>query len=427
MAASRKLTVYEGDIEPTLNSMSIKDLLAEPMEKSGQWMPAVSRRLVAASNYPIAVGITNQEKADRLEAAGWLGLSEDANIKAARNMAWPNQDHLKRLGIGYGSAAPKIVIVGEKATNKHEPPLASRTGTWVFAALRRLGYDELSCFVVNAYDPNGKRRTDKLRALEDIFKDCKPIYLAIGKKASLALKFCGIPHSHVKSSRAHWNFTKNGDVDSYAKLMHAAGLPTGRWYGLGIATANCPELPFLPAPYDLRTVAYKRGQKRQAQSSAAKIYVEVSKANAARLLFVTGQVKTIKEAAEKIKISAGRLGKLAQQENWTGEREAHMREKTRLAKEASAKAEAKASANCRTLAWAATELALSSVVRELQSGHYKARAKDAKALAEVSVMLSEKVMDPKQSIPELENKTIIQLVNDVQTKIAKGLGGGIGL
>ena len=71
MAASRNLTVYEGDIEPTLNSMSIKDLLAEPMEKSGQWMPAVSRRLVAASNYPIAVGITNQEKADRPET--WHG------------------------------------------------------------------------------------------------------------------------------------------------------------------------------------------------------------------------------------------------------------------------------------------------------------------------------------------------------------------
>ena len=425
MAASRKLTIYEGNIEPTLNSMSINDLLAEPLEKSGQWMPSVSRRLTAASNYPIAVGIKSKEKADRLEAAGWLVLSEDANIKAARNMAWPNQDHLKNLGIGYGCPAPKLVIVGEKASNKHEPPLASRTGTWVFAALRRLGYDELSCFVVNAYNPNGKRRGDKLKALEDIFKDCKPIYLAIGKKAENALRFCGIPHIYIKSSRAHWNFTKGSDVNSYAKLMHEKGLPTGRWYSLGIATSTCPELPFLPAPYDLRTVAYKRGEKRTGTGDGDKIHVEVSKANAARLLFVTGQVKTIKEAAEKIKVHPNRLGKLAQRENWRGEREAHMRNKTRLAKEASAKAEAKASANCRKLAWAATELCLASVVDQLKAGMYDAKARDVKALAEVALMMSEKVIDPKSSMPELQNKTIAEIVNDVQDKIAKGLGGGI--
>ena len=100
-------------------------------------------------------------------------------------------------------------------------------------------------------------------------------------------------------------------------------------------------------------------------------------------------------------------------------------DKTRRAKEQVAEAEAKAAANARALAWAATERALGSVVQRLKSGEYQPTAHEAKALADCAMSLSERVKSPDAKRADLQGKTLRDLISEVQTKVNQGLGGGL--
>jgi len=381
------------------------------------------RRVVAAGARPIAQGITDNAQRVRLERAGWFIAGEGADLESAREACWPAARAIRRASIGAGSLAPSLVLVGERTARPDQVPFASRSGVWLFRALRDLGHDELGCYVGNAIAPSGKRQTSRLSTLRDALQRYEPTWVALGREAERALKAAGIDHLQVCHPAHHRRYHYKEDVVGYAKRMLESGLERGPGVE-GIVRVD--DLPELPAPYDLRSTAYAPGKSlgtgkpRKRKNERA---LGSKRGEEARRLYVTGATPSLIETARQIGVHPDRVRELARAEGWAAEREDHQRLITEEVKAAAIRAEAKAASNARRLAWAATERALGRVVQKLQSGELDPDTRDAKTLADCALALTDRVADPDEAREDLRGRSLRELVQQVAERFEHGLGG----
>lgn len=426
-AGKSTLTVRsdQPDGTPSPGVLSSRDVLAEPPRRSGQWMAGVVRRLVAASARPIAAGALPRAHAERLERAGWFVASGEADLEAARDACWPAARDLKRLGMGVGSLAPRLVFVGERETRPGQIPFASRSGTWLFLALREMGHDELSCYLTNALTSEGRRKTSRLRGLRDALAAYEPTWIALGRESERVLRAADIPHVHVMHPAAHRRYHYAEDVAGYVRRLREAGLEDGPGIPEG-SLVEVEELPELSAPYDVTSVAFVKGKSSRpsGKGSGGRTRVSVVKAQRARRAYVTGEAATLAEAARLVDVHPDGLREVARSEGWEAEREDHQRQLTEEAKAAAIRAEARAASNARRLAWAGTEMALAQLVRRLRAGELQVRPAEAKSIADCALSLTDRVSDPDESREELRGRSLRELVEDVRARFEQGLGGG---
>lgn len=366
--------------------LSITDLLAEPSVKSGQWIPSVIRRLIAASAQPIAVNVHGKHK-ERLESAGWFVANEDTPLLEAREACWPAYKKVRRLSVGYGCLAPKLILVGEKVTRAGQLPFASRSGTWLFRALRELGWDELQLYVLNIKNASGRSLKKRVIDLYDAFEAYEPWWITLGESTKKAFASTGIESVHIPHPDWHKRYRHHEDIAGYVKRMKDAGVPGGP---NGISAFGRDTLPDLPKPYEISTVAYIKGSGAHKDSTARSNSSKLSTVlrEKARALYITGEAKTFREAANQLGIDPEPIRSIARAENWSAEREEHHRELTEETKRKAIKAESDRIARCRSKAWESTELALNSIVDRLKSGELIPNERGAESLQRIAVSLA---------------------------------------
>jgi len=411
--------------EQTGELIRASDLLAEPPSRSPEWMPGIVRRMTASWARPIAQSVAGPY-AERLEAAGWFVAGADADLEAARLACWPVAAVERRLALGFGSLAPKLVIVGERAQAGTDLPFASRGGTWLFAGLcEALGWDELSIYATNSQSASGRRLDKQLAELHAAFAKYDPVWLALGKQAKQTLRQAGIEHVGCQHPAWHMRYKASEGVEGYVELLRAGGMTEGPGIPKG-STNHVDKLPEMPAPYEVRSVAYIKGKSTPAKGNRSRggvSQVDPVKREKARQDYVTGVATSLADAARRASVNIDSLYNIARDEGWREERDAYQRQVTEEVKEAAKKAEAKASGNARKLAWAATERALGSVVQRLKTGELTPTPRDAKALADCALTLTDRVVDPGEKQDDLGGKTIKELVAEVQRSAQEGLGG----
>src|SRR5690606_1816508 len=252
------LVVYPDPHEqPTLAGCSVTQLLAEPDLRDGQWVASVVRRLLAMSSGPVACALPQGPLRARLEAAGLLTITEDGSVGDAQAASWPALAELRRVAAGVGSPRPTLVLCGDRPSHADQIPFASRSGTWLFGALRTLGYDELSCYALNVSTLAGRRRTATVRALHRVLAKAAPdaLWLGLGAEPQEVLRAAGVTHLAAPNpwQARRWRFAAG--VEAYAAELRKAGAPLRPWQD-GLPTAPTDTLPDLPAPHALRSWAY---------------------------------------------------------------------------------------------------------------------------------------------------------------------------
>jgi hypothetical protein len=422
---TQPLTVFDdslwGDRVSNPRELQLGQLLWEPREGTPEWCPAVVRRLIAAYSAPVAVGVKGPGAA-RLEAAGWFSIGEDADADKARASCWPLAADVHKLSLGVGSLSPLLVLVGLQDKHAQAIPFLSKTGNWMFGALRRLGYDELTLHVLNLRDASGRRRLKKTKALYNLFKTVTdPTWIALDVGVSEDLSDLSIPHVRVQNPSWHRRYHASEGVEGYANRFKRSGVHAYESPFVPLPVRD--GLPELPAPYDVMSASYKRGATPKSATRRSTT-VPPHKAEQARRAFVTGEVDSVREAARRFRTHESKLYRVAREQDWEGERRAYQQQVTEKTKEAAGNAEAKSAANSRKLAWAATELALAHVTKALKDGTLKPKPLDAKILADTAMALSDRVVDPTTAQKELRGQTLVELVEQVNEKIAKNLGGG---
>jgi len=345
------------------------DLLCEPHPRSGQeWSASLYRRLLAASTGPVAVGIRTAAIRDRLETAGWFIAHEDGNLSEAREHCWPALPRVRRLGIGVGSPRPQIVLVGDRCTRHGQMPFASKSGTWLLLALRKLGYDELSVYLTNARTPRGARQTRQLEQLAEAFgtrDNGGPVWAALGNTADEVLKAAKIPHGKACHPQHHRQFKHHEDILGYAKRLRDAGLPEGPWIGGKLYTRHIDSIPLLGEPYSIRDLSNRGLPKPDVQAGVQQKTVDPVKRETARRAFITGEAPTITSAAKLAGLHVDQARVVARAEHWKAERDEHQRRVTEEVKTRAERQQAKDVADSLALAWKATKLGITDVVERL--------------------------------------------------------------
>ena len=415
-----------------VNALKVGDLLAEPPKRSGEWCPGVVRRLIAASTGPVAVGIRRADYRERLEAAGWFCAAENADLESARAASWPALNVARRLGIGAGNPRPSIVLVGESCNRAGQIPFASRAGTWLFASLRLLGYDELTFYVTNALSLRRRRRTKQLAKLHESFSSSEPYWIGLGKAAQEVLKASKIDHLKVPSPSWHKQFKHSEDTIGYAKRISDAGLPQGPWNPLGqhkpVPAPDVVSLPELPAPYDLRSIAYAKGRSTPSSRAGAGRQVDSAKREAARRMYITGEAPSLRAAAEAVGANVHALKQAAKKGDWVAERDEHQREATERAKAAHLAVTedyvGKAMADALKLSWGSLRVGLGDVAKRLRNGSLQPTPQQVESLSRVALSLraaSEGQHDPE--LDALVQEPLAQLARRTLEQLEKGLGG----
>lgn len=407
-------------------ALTSADLLAEPGKRSGEWGAGCVRRLVAMSCGPVAVGPLPHAHRARLEAAGVFVGVEGTDSEEARSASWQRLPALRRLNMGYGSPAPRLVLVGEQTNRANQWPFASKGGTWLLLALRHLGWDELTVYLANAKDHRGRRRTRRLEELHEVLGDVH--WVALGREAVDCLKAAKIPHGYACHPSHHLRFKHGEDVAGYAKHLRAGGVAL--WNPAadrGLATAPVEALPELPPPYDIRSLvqASARGAKTTRRTGTKTRTLAPAKRSKARTAYVSGDAPTLVEAARMAGAHIDRIRECAREEDWQGEREEHHRQLTSRKLEAALQAETRAIENSRKLAWAATERSLGSIVKRLSTGDLEPTPRDAEALSRIALSLSGSglaITDPEQE--QLAQIPLAELARRALEQIEVGLGGG---
>jgi len=382
------------------SALYVSDLMAEPDTRSGEWCPSIVRRLIASTCRPVAVGTFPAQTKGRLEAAGWLIVPEGAEVEEARMATWRHWSALQRQGIGYGCLRPKLVIVGDRKTRTNQYPFASRSGTWLWLALRRMGWDELGCFVLNAKSPDGRGRRERLRQTMDILQLGKPTILALGREAENELNKIGVEHFiPAQHPNHHKRWKHSEDVEGYVARLIGSGMIPGPWRAVSddpadadpIPTHKVESLPELASPYSIRSIAYKIGSSLPIgpRTSSKHSGTTAKKRQQARAMFVTGESPTLREAAEAVGAGVDQIYEESRAGNWKAEREDFMRRAAEEKKLAALKAEKKATEDSRRLAWAATRLGLSRVVKKWQDPHSKDPSGfEVRAISAIAMSLS---------------------------------------
>lgn len=353
----------------TWEACTLEDLLAEPAaeDATGPWLASVYQRLVVAGTGPVALGRTSQ----RLDGASWFHAAVGADLDAARAACWPALGAAQALAMGVGSLAPRLVLVGESAA-KGQLPFLSRGGLWLWKALRAHGWDELACYVTNAFAYEKARRPlgSELRRLHDAFEKYQPLWIALGQKASMVLGGAGIVHVQVDHPQNWSRYKHEAGPSGYAGHLLAQGVPRGPWYGQKLPVVlledgAAPEA-LLASRLGLPLSVAHAPQPRVRVSTSAKVAD-------ARRFYVTGadgkggRIETLKQACDAAGASYHFVMRVARRENWDAERAAQQAKTLEKAKEKASDVEAQKIATCRSLAWTATALGLGSVVRRLQS------------------------------------------------------------
>ncbi len=415
------------------HALHVGDLLAEPPTRSGEWSPGCVRRLVAASTGPVAVGVRRADYRARLEAAGWFCAAEDADLVQAREACWPGLARLRRLNLGFGNPRPALVLVGEKVNHAKQLPFASRSGTWLFLALRLLGHDELTLYLANACSLRGRRRTKQLAQLHRHFDASSPTWVALGATAHEVLTAAQVPHAHVCHPSHHKRFKHHEDVIGYAQRLRAAGVPDGPWTSVAgptLPVRDVPSLPELPAPYDLRSVAFVKGTSSagEGRKGTRDRGISPAKREGARQAYVTGNAPTLKDAAEMYGINPSRLREYARDHGWAAEREEQLRHTTEVVKAAAADTTAAYVAKSLTdslkLSWGGLRQGLASVARRLKDGSLEPTPQQVEALSRVALALraaSQGTVDP--TLEALVQEPLAELAQRCIDQLDKGLGG----
>lgn len=323
------LVLYDDHLELPPRSrevMSVCDLLAEPTLGSAEWGAACVRRVIAASTGPVAVAVPPGPIRERLEHAGWFVAARDAALGDAREACWRLLPELRRLGIGYGSCRPRLVIVGERTNRAAQLPFASRSGVWLFLALRRLGYDELEVYLANCMTLRGKRRTADLKRLRELLPDAR--WVAMGRTSSSVLAAARIQHAPLCHPSYHRRFKYAEDVAGYAARFVAAGVEPGRWTEGTLPVHPVESIPDLPRPYDVRDLQAPGRPPPDRVSGPEADACDPAKVQVARRAYVTGEAQTIQGAAKLANLDPSRAQAIAKGENWRAEREDFQRAAT---------------------------------------------------------------------------------------------------
>jgi hypothetical protein len=369
----------------------------------------------------------------RLDSAGVFVAPEDADLRAAREASWPAADRLARLGGGWGSQAPKLVVVGDRPKHPGQPAFFSRGGNFLLRALRILDHDELTIYLTNCRTRTGKRKDTRLRAQLDALARYEPVVVAAGREAEAALIRIGFQGFHqIPHPSARHILSAQGGAQGYAVKLTQLGVPKG---SLVRAFAEVPELARLPKPYDALSVASRQGPSATAAEDTVgrgvrnRIDVSDAKAQAARRLYVIGEASSVAEAARTVGVSESSCRQIARREGWQAERAEFAREATERAKQGALRAEARAWANSRRLAWAGTERALGDLVRRLRlppgdEDRLTPTPHQAESLARTALALSQaNLAEDNSDRDRLESLPLAELARQVAAT-AEALGGG---
>lgn len=365
---------------------ALEHLLAEPDPMTPQWIVALYARVLVASTGPVMPMTVqylseNPEEAteeishlermiERTRVCGWPGVVANAQEDNVRKETWPALDALRDLNIGAGSPAPALVFVGDKQAASHLPeyPFFSRSGVWLFRAIRELGIDEMTVYLTNARSAENKVRRTEMQCLYDILAPHEPTWVALGNKAGRVLRGAKIPHIETRHPQWHRRFKFDEGPEGFAKILQEDGVPGG-FGGFAIVKSNGEKVD-LPLATSLglpMSVAYKRGSTDEASKAGPKAMTgpAFEKYERARRAYVLGEVKTLGEAAELVGADYSHTCKVARDDGWEIEREKH-RDETRekVFREAS-RQEAQAIGDARKLAWTGAVDALDEVVRRM--------------------------------------------------------------
>jgi hypothetical protein len=366
------------------------------------------------------------------------GAGVEENITSLQEMTFsglrelraedPVWDVVSGLGPGVGLGnwrAPKLVIVGGEPTDSGEGvyPLYSRAGSWLFHALRTLGWDECDLFFCNSIGPDGKRHRKELRALHDAFAPHDPVWISLGAVAdrvtnSLRKSSGGLVCAHPSW---HLKIRSKESVRDYARMLLDAGLPTGDSFDIAVHPVSDEdldrEIPFnLGDAFDLPPAIWIKPEA-PTPSGSKRRHMTKAKSEVARLAYVTGEATTLKEASKIAKCDYNRLLVVAREEGWRGERERHQDMIRERALSISMEQETKEISKARTTAWSAAVKAVDIVNRRLESGKYVPNAMDAARLVSMAMDLSSASgVGGDHERERVRNRTIAQIGKDlVQT------------
>jgi hypothetical protein len=367
------------------DGLTIENLLAEPEKSNSNWISCIAARLAVASTGPLLSG-GDGPMAARLEAAGWFKVAYESDLNAAREAAWPTLNACRSAGIGSGSLAPKIVLVNERDPYD-KIPFLTKSGAWIFRALRLLGHDELSIYVANAFSTQKRSNSEGLRKLYDTFAQYDPIWVGCGLASCEVLRGADIKHIGVVHPHKHMKQSFDEGIDGYAKHLWDAKVPVGPYCSIvepnAHALPTCDDSPVLRERLCL-SVGNSISRPQASRVNAPFNELEIEKA---RLAFVTGEVKDVAEAAKLIGLSRPVLQRYAKDQNWVAERAKHLETIREKAKATSSDAEAKAISKARQLAWVGALKAIANFTRSMDNQEVRVKAQDMKAATETAVML----------------------------------------
>ena len=388
--------------------MSVADLLAEPKEQLASWGAALFRRLMVVSTGPLSVALPPSPYLERLETAGLLNISEDGDPTRARTACWPALPILRRLNAGCGSPRPSLVVVGDRTENGEQLPFASSGGEWLFRALRRLGYDELSIYVVNARTPAGRRRTKILRGLYETFEAHKPLWLGLTIGAYECLQAAKIPSIKASGPQRFSTRNRGHGPELYAEHLKASGLPEGPWKNKKLHVHSVVDLPELPMPYGIKTLAFFRafGQQKDVIKVPS---IGEKKLEEARRLYITGVITDMGKLAKEVGVNKSKLQAIAKAYDWKGEVREHQREVTEAMRQATIEREVRNVIRLRDKIWEASVSEVEGVIEAQKDPGYRFSANNAKALTQTALMLAESGLIERTDEDEMNGLTLHEL------------------
>lgn len=413
------------------DGVTLADLLPDHPPRSPPWMSAVGARLAVMSTGPVLrAGRDGGPLCRRLEMAGLLNVAEDADLNAARESAWPALHDAREARCGAGSLAPKLVLVGEIDPYDRIPFMA-KSGTWLFRALRELGWDELSVYACNAQSAQKRWMTDELALLRDAFGRYDPLWIGLGEVAQEVLRGAGVEHvKAVHPSHARRFSFSDGPV-GYAKTLLEAGVPLGPWNAPSFeGGAAQPVLPAAPPNTVLAerlalplTVGQRINRLYERSGRVMAGGVSNPKIEEARRLYVTGVAESLTAAAKQVGIGQNAVNRAATNQNWAAERADHLRTIRERSKSSAVEAESAAVAEARQLSWATALLGLKSMQRQLQAADFNVRPQEVKALVDAAVTLRA-LGDPESDAERarLGSLTPQELVTELSTTMTDMFG-----
>lgn len=394
----------------------------------------MTRRLAVMSSGPVALGRFDETTHRRLEAAGVPIVHADADVAEVGTLAWPGLPELRRLACGFGSPRARLLLVGDRTTARAVAPFASRSGTWLYNALRSLGWDELDLYVANARDLDGARRPDRLRALVAALPHLERV-VALGREAENVCRAAEIVHGYAPhpAHARRWKYEEGSD--GYAAALVSAGVQRrGEDPTTGYRAAwGVDRLPEIPGRHHeavhVASCAYARAKKaegkRQRRGSAEG--PEPAKLEACRTMYVSRNADSVAAAAQTMGVSVARAQEAARAQGWAEQRAEHARQAAEQALKASAEREARALAAARGLAWDSVVTGMKSVRDRLKlpkedERHLAPTPNQVEALARTALMLSGAEIDaalaPRQAeVDALDLGSLLEAARDELAKI----------